>query len=196
MFDFSPEVVQYIEIGAVVTGLVFLLLVIKQNIWCWSFGIVTSLLSVLLFLEVALFSEAILYFFYAIMGVYGWIVWDAKSKENIEMPVSTESRKSHGGAIIVGLIASSGLGWVMSNFTKSEMSYVDSHTTIFSFLATYLETQKILSAWLYWIVINGVSVWLYYSRELHVYAWLMAFYFIMSFVGFYSWKKSYQKEVS
>jgi len=57
-----------------------------------------------------------------------------------------------------------GLGWLLDNFRDAESTYLDAHTTIFSFIASYLEARKILSAWLFWIVINGVTIYLYPSK--------------------------------
>ena len=67
------------------------------------------------------------------------------------------------------------------------------HTTIFSFIASYLEAHKILGGWLYWIVINAVSVILYFERGLQIYAALMVVYFGLSVVAYFSWRKKYER---
>ena len=48
-----------IEILSVVFNLIYLVLLIKENIWCWPNGIIASILSVYLFVEAKLYSEAI-----------------------------------------------------------------------------------------------------------------------------------------
>ncbi|MDP4966134.1 MAG: nicotinamide riboside transporter PnuC [Salibacteraceae bacterium] len=179
-----------IEIASVVLGLVYLILVMMENIWCWIFGITSSVLSVYLFLEINLLSEAILYVFYAAVGVYGWVMWSRKKAGKTALVVRKWKWQNHAIALPIGFALSAILGWIMSSFTKSEMSYVDAHTTMFSFIASYLEAQKVLSAWLYWIVINGVSVWLYFTKGLNIYGWLMVLYFVMSFAGLYMWNKT------
>ncbi|MDP4844328.1 MAG: nicotinamide riboside transporter PnuC [Salibacteraceae bacterium] len=179
-----------IEIASVVLGLVYLILVMMENIWCWIFGITSSVLSVYLFLEINLLSEAILYVFYAAVGVYGWVMWSRKKAGKTALVVRKWKWQNHAIALPIGFALSAILGWIMSSFTKSEMSYVDAHTTMFSFIASYLEAQKVLSAWFYWIVINGVSVWLYFTKGLNVYGWLMVLYFVMSFAGLYMWNKT------
>ena len=42
--------------------------------------------------------------------------------------------------------------------------YLDSFTTWASVITTYMVTQKILSNWLYWIVINSVGIFLNLDR--------------------------------
>jgi nicotinamide mononucleotide transporter len=195
VLDFIFENISLIvEIASVVFGLAYLVLMMLENIWCWIFGIVSSLLGVYLFIEISLFSEAILYTFYALVGVYGWIIWSKKSEGKSTIPVRNWPWMNHAIVLPIGFLLSAALGWGMSSFTKSEMSYVDAHTTIFSFIASYLEAQKVLAAWLYWIVINGVSIWLYATKGLSVYTWLMVLYFVMSFAGLYMWNKTLKSQ--
>ena len=51
-----------------------------------------------------------------------------------------------------------------------------------------LATRKWISNWIYWIVIDLVSVWLYWSRDLEIYALLMLIYALMAVYGYYSWR--------
>jgi nicotinamide mononucleotide transporter len=81
------------------------------------------------------------------------------------------------------------LAWFFNSYTDAERPYIDSFTTVFSFLATFLEAKKVLSSWKYWIVINGVTIGLYFDKGLDIYAGLILVYFIMSFVGYFKWKK-------
>ena len=64
-----------VEILATAANLVFIVLLIREKILCWPFGIVGSLLSIYLFVDARLYSEAVLYLFYALMGGWGWLRW-------------------------------------------------------------------------------------------------------------------------
>ena len=64
-----------VEMLATAANLAFIVLLIREKIACWAFGIAGSLLSVWLFVHVHLYSEALLYSFYAVMGVWGWLRW-------------------------------------------------------------------------------------------------------------------------
>ncbi|MGB1306957.1 MAG: nicotinamide mononucleotide transporter, partial [Flavobacteriales bacterium] len=70
------EIYFAIEVISVLFGLAFLVLLIRQNILCWWFGIVGSLLSIFLFYHTKLYSEAILYTYYVLMGFYGYYSWN------------------------------------------------------------------------------------------------------------------------
>lgn len=182
-----------IEIISVVFSLIFLVLLMRENIWCWIFGILSSLLSIYLFIEAKLYSESILYLFYAAIGVYGWWVWSAK-KDGILPVVKWHWRKSliaFGGSALLAAV----LGIYFKTYTDAESPYVDASTTAFSFLASYLEAHKVLSAWVYWIVINATSVWLYHSRGLQIYSILMVVYAALSVLGLYRWNKQFKAQV-
>ena len=73
---------------------------------------------------------------------------------------------------------------------------IDALTTTFSFAATFLEVRKVLHAWLYWIVINLVTVWLYQDRTLDIYAALIGLYSVLSVVGFLRWLRVYRGQAA
>ena len=62
-----------IEIVATFANLLYLIFLIREKIICWSFGIAGSLLSIYLFVDARLYSEAFLYGFYVAMGCWGWL---------------------------------------------------------------------------------------------------------------------------
>ena len=51
--------------------------------------------------------------------------------------------------------------------------------------------RKVLENWLYWIVINAVSIYLYIDRGLDQTAAMFALYLVLATLGFYAWKKAY-----
>ena len=170
----------------------FLILLIRQNILCWWFGITGSLLSIFLFYHTKLYSEAILYSYYVLMGFYGYYSWNNnKSNNNLTLVVSERGLDFHLIAIVSSALTAICLGWYFKNYTEATYPYLDALTTVFSFLATYLEAKKILSTWIYWIIINALTIYLYLTEGLEIYATLSAVYFVMSFVGYFKWKKEF-----
>ena len=178
-----------IEILATATSLGYLLLLIRQNIWCWPLAIVSGLLSIYLFIESKLYSESILYGYYIIISLYGWWNW---SRPKQQLKVSAWLPKYHIVTILIGISLSISLGYFFDTNTDADKPYLDATTTIFSFIASIMEARKIVSGWIYWIIINGVTVGLYFSKSLDIYAALMVIYFVMSIVGYRTWKKDLQ----
>jgi len=177
-----------LEIVAVGLSLTFLILLIKENIYCWFFGITGSLVSIFLFYRIGLFAESILYCYYVLIGFYGYHLWNSKDNTQ-ELPIIDVLPKRHLSYIFLGVFTALFLGYILSNYTEASNPYLDAFTTIFSFIASYLEAKKILSGWYYWIIVNGVTLGLYLNKELYIYFILTLLYFVLSFYGLREWKR-------
>jgi nicotinamide mononucleotide transporter len=103
--------------------------------------------------------------------------------------------ENHLLAIVIASMVALGLGYAMQFYTDAERPVFDAFTTIFSFLGTYLEITKVMEAWIYWLLINLASVWLYHDRSLDIYAALIALYSVLSIWGFFRWRASYQSQL-
>ena len=51
-----------------------------------------------------------------------------------------------------------------------------------------------LETWVYWIVLNLASIWLYMDRSLDIYAALICVYAVMSVVGLVQWSRVYRRQ--
>ncbi len=168
---------------------------IKRNIWCWLFGIIGSLLSIFLFIEVKLYSEAILYIFYVIIGVYGWFEWRKDFADGSEIRIRKWKLFPHIKWVLICIAGATSLGYYFSSNSEAVRPYADASTTMFSFLATFMEAKKILSSWYFWIAINSFSIWLYAERGLFVYSGQMIVFAILSVVGLRRWMRDYRKQI-
>ena len=178
-----------VEIFATIFSLSYLILLIKQNVWCWPMAIISAFLSIHLFIEYKLYSEAMLYGYYVIIAIYGWWNW---SRPNRTVQIKTWKTKYHLMTICIGVGLSIGLGYTFYHFTDADQPFLDATTTIFSFIASILEAKKILSSWVYWIAINFITVGMYFFKSLDIYAIVMVVYFFMSIVGYREWRKVYR----
>ena len=184
-----------LEVLGVIFNLLFLILIIKEKIAGWIFGILGSLVSIFLFYRIQLYSESILYIYYVIIGFYGYYLWSTKGKDKTSLTITTWDSKKHILIISTGIIAGVMLGYVFEEYTEAKNAYLDAFTTIFSFIASYLEAKKIFSTWVFWIIINGVTIWLYTTRGLDIYTLLTVVYFIASFIGYFNWKKKMETSI-
>lgn len=191
-----------IEVASVLLSLIFLILLIRENKWCWPFGIASSALSIALFIHIRLYSEAVLYAFYVAIGVYGWWVWTRNKpandgEEGVQtLPIIRLSFAKSFVALACGVAGAFGLGYFFWRYTDAAKPAIDATTTSFSFVASFLEAHKVLSSWIYWILINGVSVWLYWNRGLELYSLLMVVYFAVSIYGLITWRNRYRTQLA
>ncbi len=182
-----------IEVAATAASLLYIVLLIRERVACWPFGIAGSLLSIYLFIDIRLYSEAILYSWYVGMGIWGWVRWSARERAGGN-PVVGLSLVGNALLILVCVFSGVLLGAVLGTYTNAERPMIDALTTTFSFAATLLEVRKVLHAWLYWIVINLVTIWLYQDRTLDIYAALIGLYAVLSVVGFLRWRRVYREQ--
>ncbi|MAO71999.1 MAG: nicotinamide mononucleotide transporter pnuc [Flavobacteriales bacterium] len=172
-----------IETIAVFFSVIYVVLAARESIWCW----VSAFISVSLYIHICytakLYPETGLQIFYLIMAGVGYYMWNKQNKEEIkEWSVFT-----HLGIIVLGAILTFFIGFYFATYTDSVMPITDSFTTIFSLIATYMVVKKVLGNWLYWIVIDLVSVYLYFNRDLHLTSLLFFAYTIIAIFGYFSW---------
>jgi len=129
-----------------------------------------------------------------------WLVTMGEGKylatEQSSITVISWSAKQHFITILSTLIATAILGFLMDNYTSAQFPYIDGATSTFAVVTTYMVTRKVLENWIYWIVIDSVSIFLYSSRGLHLTALLFTAYVIMCFYGYSAWKASLAEEKS
>ena len=179
-----------LEILGVIFSIAYVILAAKRNIWCWLMGIISSALSIILFVQYSkLYAEALLSAYYVITGVIGWVFWN---REQEEVKIIRVEYWKHIVVILVSTVGAFLLNYFINSlFVEAERTLLDSFTTSFSFVATYLTIRKWLSSWVYWIVIDFFTAFLYFSQELYIYSLLMSAYTIIAYFGWKSWKASY-----
>jgi nicotinamide mononucleotide transporter len=182
------------EALAVGFGLAYLILATKENILCWYAAFIGTGLSIYVFWDVDLLMESALQIYYLFMAVYGWYQWQYGSSDHNELSISRWRLKTHVTVIAGILIISSISGYLLSQSTQAAWPYLDSFTTWASVLTTFMVTRKILENWIYWLVIDGLSIFLYLERGLYLYALLFILYIAIAIFGFIKWKRHYSEQ--
>jgi nicotinamide mononucleotide transporter len=197
----------YIEIFGAITGIIYVFLEIRQTIWLWPLGIITSGVYVWVFFTSKLYADMSLQSYYVIISVLGWYWWirgtgqeakstdcgEMESKEGEDSTVLNVSRLKlkTGIALAVAFIILYFIMWiVLSNLTDSPVPGWDSFLTSLSIIATWMLARKIYEHWYLWIIVNTVSVILYFTRGLFPTVILYSVYTMMSFTGLRVWKKT------
>ena len=183
-----------LEAFAVVAAILYLLLAIRQNIWCWLFAGVSTVIYVYLFITARLYMESALNVFYFAMAIYGWSVWYHGRTDDHELPVSKWALSIHSYAITAIIIASLISGYILDTRTDAAFPYIDSLTTWAAIWATFLVARKVLENWWYWLLIDIASIFIYWSRELQLTSVLFAIYVVMIPFGLISWTRAWKEQ--
>lgn len=193
----------YIEVFGAVTGIIYVILEIRQNIWLWPVGIVTSAVYIWIFFTCKFYADMSLQGYYLVISVMGWYWWrrgTGLKKEGENGRVGEEEKKElnvtrvnfRTGVIlaIVFVFLYLVMFFGLSRLTDSPVPEWDSFITSLSIVATWMLARKIYEHWFLWIVVNAVSAVLFIWRGLYPTVILYLVYCIMSFVGFVEWKKT------
>ena len=177
------------EITAVVFAIIYLLLAVKQDVRCWYAAIFSSFLYFFIMMSANLYMEAYLQIFYIIMAIYGWFQWNKISEDKSKFIVRTWSIKQH--LIVISSVISLAYisGSLLNIYTEASLPFIDALTTWGAIIATYMVAKKLLENWIYWFVIDSISVLLFMSRGLYLTSVLFFVYLIIIYFGYKSWTK-------
>jgi nicotinamide mononucleotide transporter len=96
--------------------------------------------------------------------------------------------KTHLKLIGITTLISLFIGYGMATYTQAAFPYLDAATTCFAVMTTYLVAKKVLENWLYWVVIDLVSIYLYLSKGLMLTSLLFVLYVGLAVVGYFLWR--------
>lgn len=212
-FTFLNYPMSYIEFfGTIFTGW-SVYLAAKNKIITWPVGLIGIILYGFLFYQIHLYSDLLEQVYYFLTTFWGWYLW-LKPKtgrdtdnSNKELKVGTSSQKElavYGGVIVILTIA---LGLFMSRIhlllpvyflDAASYPYLDSFTTVMSFVATIFLARRKIESWYLWILVDIIGIWLYYQKDVAFLSLLYLAFLINAFYGLAKWKKvlaKYEKEI-
>jgi len=181
----------YIEVIGAIAGLIYLYLEIKQNLWLWPLGFITSAFYVYIFYVSKFYADMglqVYYLFISIYGLYHWLYGGNKGKVDA-LPVTRVQKKQIIWLCLVTIVFFVVIEYILEKYTDSTVPIGDAFTTALSITATWMLARKIIEHWWLWVIINSVSLGLYLYKGLYPTSVLFVFYTTMSVVGYYQWRK-------
>lgn len=177
------------EIIGALSGLINVWLTTRENIWCWPMGILYILASYKVFFAAQLYAELLSHTVYLVLTLYGWYLWSSGSQKTGPLHISKLSSQQILFLSIINIIFGLLLGYLFANFTNNPYPYLDAMLAILSFTGTWLSAKKKIENWALWGVINFLSIGMYYSRGIYLYAGLYLLYFVLAIYGHHLWKR-------
>jgi nicotinamide mononucleotide transporter len=189
----------YIELFGAITGIIYVFLEIRQTIWLWPVGIITSFVYIWVFFTGKLYADMSLQGYYLLISCLGWYWWTngagmKKDGEKIELQVTRLKLTTGFNLLIIFMILYFIMWKVLSGLTDSPVPGWDSFITSLSIIATWMLARKIYEHWWLWIIVNSVASVLFLTRGLYPTVILYFVYGIMSFAGLKKWKKTIQSD--
>ena len=176
---------------AVVLALAYLILAARENSLCWYCAFIFTAIYTVLFWDASLLMESALNVYYMAMAVFGWHQWQRGGDHHAGVQIKSLAWSQHGLIVSVVVVLTSVSGFLLGRYSDAAWPYVDSFTTWASVITTYMVARKILENWLYWVVIDVVSIPLYLDRGLTMTAMLYAAYVVIAALGFVNWRRHF-----
>lgn len=185
-------VMGFLEIVAVVSALIYVYFASKEKSICFLFGFISSAIYVYICLEHKLYFDTIINVYYIAMSIVGWMAW-SPSKKSKSQKISYLGLKWTLFWCVLGLLLVFITGSLAESQTDASLPYIDSLTTVFALIATYMVVKKYIENWILFVIIDGISIWLYFYKELYLTSILFAIYTLIAIRGYYLWKKNMEK---
>ena len=179
----------WMEIAAVILAIIYLLLAVKQDVKCWFAAIISSTLYFFIMYDAGLYMEAYLQIFYIMMAFYGLQQWRGVDNDAPQFIVRTWDEKMHIKIITLIVIMTVISGFLLEKYTNAVLPFIDGLTTWGAIVATYMVAKRLLENWIYWFVIDFISIFLFMSRGLFLTSGLFFIYLVIIYFGYMSWKK-------
>lgn len=175
-------------IGAAL-GLAYLLLAVRRNLLCWLCAFLSTCIYLVLFARASLYMQSLLQVFYLVMAVYGFLDWRKGRTPEGEVLIRSWSPRQHVIVAVLVLAASLVNGWFLAQNTDAAAPYVDSFVTWGSVVTTWMVARRVIENWLYWVVVDGVAAYLYFTQGLLVTTLLFAIYLGIVVRGYFVWRR-------
>ncbi len=179
-----------IEVMGVLAGLGYVVFAIRESAWCWPSGIVSAIAYVVVFQAARLPGQAALQAILGAICAYGWWAWSRGAGS--EGPLAVSKARPVVLAALAALVAAGTLavGWLLQRSNESVLPFWDGGLVAASLVAQWMAARKWIENWLVWILVNVVSVGVFFSQRLLLTTALYVLYLAMAFVGYRAWTRS------
>ena len=187
----------FLELTAVLFGIVSVLFARKNNILVYPTGLVSTLIFVYILLEWKLFGDFIINIYYSIMSVLGWYLWTRKKNGADEFPISVMNRKDYliSTLIFTGTLLFIALVYQFFDKFTDWTAYVDTLTTALFFVGMWLMAKRKIENWIIWVIADIISVPLYFYKGLTFSSMQFLLFTIIAILGYKEWKRFLQKTI-
>jgi nicotinamide mononucleotide transporter len=192
--------ISYLEFVGTILYLWSVWLIAKRNILTWPVGILSVLLFMMLFFQIRLYSAALEQVYYLGACSAGWWFWSrSKLKHRTIQAVSFGGHRIVLFWIAVTAVLAGCLGaamtkvhlWLPSLFPEAAaFPHLDALTTVMSFVAMGLMVQRRIESWIYWIVVDVISIWLYFVKGIPFLSLLYVLLLALAISGLIRWIKT------
>ncbi|WP_310626326.1 nicotinamide riboside transporter PnuC [Limnohabitans sp.] len=183
LWDYSTS---WIELIAVLLGLVMVVFTITEQHWGWLFAILSSALYFLIFWKSRLYGDALLQLLFIALAAWGWWLW-LRGTALTSLRITQLTPQQRWGTTLIGMALWAITGYVLRDFTDTDVPWWDAFPTAFSLVGQYLLAHKRVENWWAWLAVNVVAVGLFAWKALWLTSLLYIVFAVLSVVGWRTW---------
>ena len=188
------------EIFSLITGVIYIILEIRQKNFMWIVGILTSLAAMYVFFCQGLYASFGLNTYYLVTSFIG--LWHWRRDKEILQAESDDAvhlnRLTHSSvlvSIVMAILGILALTFGMSHLAKlglqeNPMSLLDATATMLSVVATWWLVKSYIQHWWLWIIADALSTALCLSLGMWWMAALYGAYTASAIIGYMHWKRN------
>lgn len=187
MADFISA--HWLDITTTILGLLYIMFEYRASVWLWFVGFLMQALGIVLYYQKGLYADCGMEFYYLSMTVYGYLKWVHGSTEKKELPITYFPRRLIIPWCVLILAIWGTIYWLLVTYTNSNVPLADSFTTALSIVGIWALAHKYLEQWFIWIIVDIVTCFLYFYKDIPFKACLYALYVIIAIFGYIKWKR-------
>jgi nicotinamide mononucleotide transporter len=188
----SLQQVTLVEWVGTIFGLLTVWYSVKANILCWPTGMISVAAYAILFFNIKLYADTLLQIFFFIVSIIGWWQWSKRDKNDQTLPVTILSNLNRVLIFFLMIVCIVSSGYLFSRFTDAHIPFWDSTVTGMSVTAQLLLIRKKFENWILWIIVDVLSIGIYFYKEVYLTSFLYLVFLGMATKGFFEWKKQLQ----
>ena len=201
-----------VEIFTLVTGVIYIILEIRQKNFMWVIGVLTSVAAMWVFFRQGLYASFALNTYYLVTAFIGLWQWSRDKKKlvaeegsDVVAEAQPEGDRIHLNRLTAKTVAVSAVVMVLGTFglvelmqwlhsagilQENPMSYLDSAATVLSAIATWWLVRSYIQQWWLWIAADLMSTILCASQGMWWMTALYAAYTLSAVYGWAHWKRN------
>ncbi len=171
-------------------GLANIIFIVRRSVWNYPFALAMVTLYGFIFWDAKLYSDAGLQVFFFVVNLYGWRAWSRNAVQQGEIVVDRLGTVGRIGWMFGSIAAIAAWGSFMAARTDASYPYWDASVAMLSVTAQILMTRRYVENWHWWIVVNLISIPLYWSKGLYATMVLYCVFLVLAIIGLMEWRKA------
>ena len=184
------SVLQYIEVFALVTGVIYVILEIMQKNVMWVVGILTASACAFSFAVNHVWASMGLNIYYVVMSVIGLYQWQKAGKQVEEGEIHLKRLTPRVSGISSGLLVLLSSALIpLLRATGDPAPVLDAIAVTMSVIGTWWLAMSYLEQWFIWIVADVITTSLCIVTGQYAMAVLYLAYILSAIYGYFHWKR-------